>query len=304
MDFNEYRKLSQVERNNLETTTTDAEELATLEELKQQFEIEMKNEIEAFKTDNEKVDQIIESVNLENPETVDKVKAEIGLDVKLKEMDSEAEKLLEVENKEVDKEKIIKKLEDLFNKIDLTELEEADSKTKNSGFDSDHRVREFELFKKDLIEKIKDPTRWFSRVMPNFKELISQNAFQDIALFIAGNFPDVFLGHEGNQRLNTLIESRPEFLESKEIESIYKYQIIKGIKEREMFEGYRSKEPFINSTVQSQHVDFFEELTFKYDTVIKFRPETDDFGRSIKERGLTDSFWTEPEKKTKANTNS
>ena len=90
MDFNEYKKLSQVEKTNLETSTTNVEDLVTLERLKKQFAEEMNQEIEAFKNDNKKVDQIVESVNLENQETVEKVKVEIGLDEKLKGMDSEA----------------------------------------------------------------------------------------------------------------------------------------------------------------------------------------------------------------------
>lgn len=94
MDFNEYKKLSQVERTNLEASTTDVEDLATLEQLKKQFTEEMNREIEAFKNDNAKVDQIIESVNLENQETVEKVKTEIGLDDKLNEMDKEVEEVI------------------------------------------------------------------------------------------------------------------------------------------------------------------------------------------------------------------
>lgn len=287
MDFNEYKKLSPEARNNLEKTTTDVEELATLEELKKQFEIEMQNEINAFKNDNGKVDQIVNSVNVENPETVEKVKTEIGLDEKLKGLDKEAEKLLEIENREAEKEKIVKRLEDLFDKVDISELEKSDADKKNSGWMSEERAKTFQEFRRELIEKIKDSNRYLYRI-PDFENLISQSAFQEIMSFVAGNFPEAFFNHDSNERLNSLIQERPEFLNSQEIKSLYKYQIIKGIENCDMFEGYRTNAPLVDNSVQKEHVNFFKELEFKWDRD-ESTERTDDFGR-VNRRGLGIDF--------------
>jgi hypothetical protein len=61
-----------------------------LETLKNEFEAEMKKEVEEFKNNDVTIDQIVQSVNLNDPETVDNIEREIGLDEKLKEMNNSA----------------------------------------------------------------------------------------------------------------------------------------------------------------------------------------------------------------------
>lgn len=90
MNLDDYKNLTQQERIQLDKNEKAVEETASLETLKNEFEAEIKKEVEEFKNDDVKIDQIIQSVNLSDPETVNNVETEIELDEKLKEMNNSA----------------------------------------------------------------------------------------------------------------------------------------------------------------------------------------------------------------------
>lgn len=91
----DFKKLTPEQQKNLENTEKTLEEQVSFEELKKQFEQEMQKELQDFQAEDVKVDQIVESVGLENFEMVEQVKNELQINEQLQELNSGAEELKE-----------------------------------------------------------------------------------------------------------------------------------------------------------------------------------------------------------------
>lgn len=139
MKLEEFKKLTPEERITLEQTEKSPEDKAVFEELKKQFELEMQQEVASFKNEDKKIDHIVESVNLQNLETVYNIKKEINLDESLGNLNIDASflegRLMKVEDDKIpgyvfkeitneDKENTNRKYQEILEKLKSIEQKE------------------------------------------------------------------------------------------------------------------------------------------------------------------------------------
>lgn len=194
---------------------------------------------------------IEKTVDLKNKEVVDQVKQELHTEDVISTIDMQADELekdsfdkVGLNEKpsfwgtiETQEEKIVK-IETLFKELDIVELQREDTETSARGWNVTHNSTEIEKFKKDLIDSFAKKNNYRVRELPNFEKLISQKSYQDIVWATTSISPEVFDRYNANEKFNTFIQERPEFLESLEVKKVYLSHLKRGIKDGTLFEGY------------------------------------------------------------------
>lgn len=124
MNLEEFKKLTPEKRRDLELAEKTPNEQVVFEQLKKEFGIEMQQELENFKNEDKKIDQITESVGLENIEAASNVKDSLGIHKELEKLNDEASKLIQKTKQDVGNIEVLnRKLQEKFNDIMVRSLE-------------------------------------------------------------------------------------------------------------------------------------------------------------------------------------
>ena len=229
------------------------------------LEAEVVAAVAALKAQDSMVGQIERDVSLGNPEIVAAVKEDLNLAQSLQDINNEADAAKEHvlatafpetsfwKNGETIEQKI-EKIEEIFSRIDFSELEREDVESLARGYNVTHHAKEIESFKKDLIRHISGEKKFHLEQVPGFEKLIDQKEFQDLVWLSAGVDIHVILMYHSNEKCNALIQERPEFLESAEFRKIRLQCVKDGIENLSLFEGYSETLPV---TFSEEKVDFF-----------------------------------------------
>lgn len=180
-------------------------------------------------------------------------------------VEKEASKKDSFWDKEDSVEKKVQKVEELFNNLDITELQKEDEETHLRGWNTTNNIEEIESFKKSVIGLLSGKEHYSLHNTPCFEKLIKQKSYQDIVWVACELDPEIFNRQQSSLRLNAFVQERPEFLDSQEFRGVCLEYIKDGIENKKIFEGYKSdKDPkniqdFKNRINKNKKIDYFEE---------------------------------------------
>jgi hypothetical protein len=241
----------------------------SFETLKKSLKEEISTSVDNLKKQDDKVVEIVKSVDLKDDILVREIAGEIHLAESLEKINSEAENLKNEVIGELAAEKSIwsgaesveekiKVIEDLFNNLNTEDLQREDIETHARGWNVTNNIQEIQSFKRYIIDSLSDGKSCLYGARC-FKELINQKSFQDIIWLACNIDPGIFGGYRANIRLNAFIQERPEFLESNEFRRVCLEHIKNGIENGYIFEGYKHDRNFENKTFRDNKIDFFKE---------------------------------------------